>query len=145
MVTIIEKVLQLQDIDLFGSAYTEHLAQFASVCQEKGVAADANLFQRGHECDTLYILLEGRVELGSETGARTAVQKCALDLWSFLSQGNHQHSAKALDNCRLLTVSFDEMVDLLTAEPEFCWAVTKHLAQLGRAAQIPPLPAGLES
>ena len=138
MGTIIEKVLQLQDIDLFGTAYTEHLAQFASVCQERGVEADTDLFQQGHECDTLYILLEGRVELASETGTRTTVQKCALDLWSFLSQGTHQHTAKALENCRLLTVSFDEMVDLLTAEPEFCWAVTKYLAQLGRKAQISP-------
>jgi hypothetical protein len=37
------------------------------------------------------------------------------------------------------------MVDLLTAEPEFCWAVARHLAELGREAHIPPHPPQLET
>jgi hypothetical protein len=28
------------------------------------------------------------------------------------------------------------MVDLLTAEPEFSWAITRHLAHTGRVAEV---------
>lgn len=137
MTTIIEKVLQLQDIDFFRFAHTEHLAQLASVCQEKELEEGTSLFLEGQTCKTFYLLIEGRMLLKSESGANLTVQKCALDQWSFLAQETHQYSAASQDNCLLFTVSHEEMIDLLTAEPEFGWAIARYLAKIGRNAEIP--------
>jgi CRP-like cAMP-binding protein len=136
MTTIIEKVLQLQDLDTFRFAYTEHLAQLASICREEEHAEGDPLFQRGEACNTLHLLVEGKVNLALESGKSVTVQKCSLDQWSFFAHSDYQYSATCAENCLLYTVSYQAMVDLLTAEPEFSWALTRHLAELGRKATV---------
>jgi len=136
MTTIIEKVLQLQDVDCFRFAYTEHLAQLASVCDQEDREDGSTLFSEGEPCKTFYLLTEGQVNLESTSGETRTVQKCALDPWSFFAQEPHQYTGTSLESCVLYTVSYEEMTDLLTAEPEFCWAITRYLAKLGRTANL---------
>ena len=132
MLNVIEKVLLLQDLDLFRFAYSEHLAQFASICRETEVEKEIILFREGADCKRFHLLINGEVAL--ETGGEVAgsVTQGGLDIRSFFSENPYSCTARALTECRLLTVSFEEMADLLTAEPEFCWAVLKYLARLGR-------------
>lgn len=136
MTTIIERVLELQDLEIFHFTYTENLAQLASICTEERQEAGFRLFQTGEDCKKLYFLVEGQVTLESESGATQSVQKCALDHWSFLAHQKHRYSATCLESCLLYTVSYEEMVDLLTAEPEFSWAITRHLAETGSRAEL---------
>jgi len=132
MLNVIEKVLVLQDLDLFRFAYSEHLAQFASVCRETEVGKEIILFREGEDCKRFHLLISGEVAL--ETGGEVveSVKQGGLDTWSFFSESPCSCTARALTECKLLTVSFEEMADLLTAEPEFCWATLKYLARLGR-------------
>jgi CRP-like cAMP-binding protein len=134
MTTVIEKVLQLQDIEIFRFAYTEHLAHLASVCKELEKEEGDSLFQKGDDCSCLYLLVEGQVELELETGRVVSVQNCALDQWSFLARRPHRYSARCADSCLLYTVSYEDMVDLLTSEPEFSWSLTRHLSEIARNA-----------
>jgi CRP-like cAMP-binding protein len=136
MTTIIEKVLLLQDLDTFRFAYTEHLAQLASICREKEHEEGEALFRKGEQCSTLHLLVEGRVNLEMDSGQSVSVRKCSLDPWSFFAHSVYQYSATCLETCLVYTVSYEAMVDLLTAEPEFSWALTRHLAELGRKAGI---------
>ena len=53
MLTVIEKVLLLQDLDLFQYAYTEHLGQFASICRESELSQDTILFREGEKLHVL--------------------------------------------------------------------------------------------
>ncbi len=132
MLNVIEKVLLLQDLDLFRFAYSEHLAQFASICRETEVEKEIILFREGEDCKRFHLLINGEVAL--ETGGKVAgsVKQGGLDTWSFFAENPYSCTARALTECKLLTVSFEEMADLLTAEPEFCWAILKYLARLGR-------------
>jgi len=143
MTTIIEKVLQLQDIEIFRYSYTEHLAQLASICRESEKEEGASLFHRGAECSHLYLLVEGQVSLELESGKTVSVQKCALDQWSFFARKPHQYSASCLESCLLYTVSYEEMVDLLTSEPEFSWSLTRHLSEIARSAGDDPTQQAL--
>ena len=136
MTTIIEKVLQLQDLDTFRFAYTEHLAQLASICREEEHPDGRLLFQRGEPCNTLHLLIEGKVNLELESGRSVTVQKCSLDQWTFFAHADHQYSATCAESCLLYTVSYRAMVDLLTSEPEFSWAIARHLAVLGRKSEL---------
>jgi CRP-like cAMP-binding protein len=132
MLTAIEKVLLLQDIRFLEYAYTEHMAQLASICHESEVSRGTVLFREGEESSHFHLLLNGRVVLEKDGVTLNSVKQGGLDFWSFFSESPHQLTATAEEKCRLFTVSFEDMLDLLTAEPEFCWAILRKLAQLGK-------------
>ena len=132
MLSVIEKVLLLQDLDLFRFAYSEHLAHLASICRETEVGKDVILFREGEDCKRFHLLISGEVALELEGKVVESVEQGGLETWAFFSESHCSCTARALTDCKLLTVSFEEMADLLTAEPEFCWAVLKYLARLGR-------------
>lgn len=132
MLTVIEKVLLLQDIDFFELGYTEHLAQLAAICKETQVSAGTVLFREGEPCKRFQLVIKGGVTLEKSGYSTTTIKKGGLDFWSFFSEAPHQFTATAASSTDLLTVSFEDAADLLTAEPEFCWAVLKRLAAFGR-------------
>jgi CRP-like cAMP-binding protein len=139
MLTVIEKVLQLQDLDLFEFVYTEHLAQLGSICRETELSKGTVLFRQGDTSKRLHMVVGGKVALEVKGEPVGSVEQGSLDVWSFLAERPHSVTAKALETTTLLTVTFEDLVDLLTAEAEFCWAITKKLASLGQeqSARIP--------
>lgn len=137
MPTTIEKVLLLQDLEIFSFASTEHLAQLALVCHQIEFDADDIIFRKREPCSKLHLLVEGRVSVEEQGDENAVVEKCALDFWSFFAESAHQVTARALGKCTLFAVSLEDLVDLLTAEPQFCWTILKYLSRLGRKLQQP--------
>jgi CRP-like cAMP-binding protein len=135
MMTVIEKVLLLQDLELFRQASSEHLAQLAAVAKVIDVEKDSILFRRGETARNLLLLLEGTVMLEDGTTQSPVQGREALDYWSFFSQNPHRYTARTTGQCRLLSVSLDDMVDLLTSEAEFCWALIRELAGVSYRTQ----------
>ena len=129
---VIEKVLLLQDLEFFRLAESEHLAQLASICRVVDVEPGSVLFREGEPSKVLHLLVDGSVQLEVEGRVVGSADREALDHWSFFAEGAHLYSAKAAAECRLLAVDHEDVADLLTAEPEFCWAIARHLAKLGR-------------
>ncbi len=127
MLPTIEKVLLLQDLGILSFAATDHLAQLATLCQTNTYQADETLFRKGAPHSKLFLLVEGRVSLENGTSPEI-VEKCALDFWSCLAQSPHEVSAECVDDCTVLLVSFEDLVDLLSSEPELSWAILKYLA-----------------
>lgn len=130
MLTTVEKVLLLQDLEIFGFVSTEHLAQLAAVCEEAEWPARETLFRQGEPSAKLHLLVEGQVKIEG-LGNNRIVEKTALDFWSFFAQSKHQLTAQTVEKCATLVLSFDDLVDILTAEAEFAWALLKYLARLG--------------
>ncbi len=129
MLSVFEKVLLLQDLEFFAFAHTEHLTDFAALCQMVEVGKGSVLFRRGDPCPSLYLLVRGKVTIQSDSGDAATVQSDVLDCWSFFSQSAHQHTAVSFEECTLLTISFSDLAELVTAEPEFCWALMRQLAR----------------
>lgn len=136
MLTTIEKVLLLQDEELFQFVYTEHLSHLAAIAKESAVKPGVMLFREGEPCRMINIVVEGLVRV--EQGGRLVreVQKGGLDCWSFFSESSHYFSATTVKHTQILSVSFEGFTDLLTAEPEFCWAILKRLAWQGRSDMV---------
>ncbi len=131
MLTTIEKVLLLQEVELFSSASTDHLAQLGQLCQEKQYKAGETLFQKGEPHSKFFLLVEGSVSLDDQENEET-VEKCALDFWSWVGQTPHEVSAKCVDDCTVLLLPFQDLVDLLCGEPGLSWAILQYLASAGR-------------
>ncbi len=128
MLSTVEKVLLLQELELFRQASTEHLARLAAVAKERDVAAGERIFEREEPVSRAFFLVEGRVRLELSDQTSQEVDSCLLDMLSVLSEGLHFASAETLDTCTLLIVSYEDLVDLLTDEAEFCWALLRHIA-----------------
>ena len=92
------------------------------------------LFRGGEQHSEFHLLVSGQVSLEIDGKEISVAENDGLDYWSFFSETPHQFTARTLEDCTLLVVSYENMVDLLTAEPEFSWAILKHLAGLGRLA-----------
>ncbi|GAB4123190.1 MAG: hypothetical protein Kow001_20840 [Acidobacteriota bacterium] len=135
MMTVIEKVLLLQDFELFRQANSEHLAQLAAVAKVIDVEKDSILFRQGETARNLLLLLEGSVVLEDGGAQAPAHGREALDCWSFFSQNLHRYTARTTEPCRLLSVSLDDMVDLLTSEAEFCLTLLRELAGISYRSQ----------
>jgi CRP-like cAMP-binding protein len=129
MLTVFEKVLVLQDLEFFSFAHTEHLAEFAARCRALEVEKGTVLFRQGDAGNALHIVTFGRVSLERMGQPVEFVENDCLGCWSVLSESPYQYTACTEDHCSLLVVSYEDLVDYFTTEPEFCWAIMKHLAR----------------
>ncbi|MEE8586547.1 MAG: Crp/Fnr family transcriptional regulator [Acidobacteriota bacterium] len=132
MFKTIEKVLLLHEVDLFSLAQTEHLGELAAVCQVREVQVGKILFKAGEPSKRLRILVEGRVRLGEGEEVRELSSVSSLDEWAFLAEAGHSCRAEAVQDSVLLEISFEDLSDILTAEPELCLALLRYLARQGQ-------------
>lgn len=137
MLKTVEKVLLLQDVDIFRLATTEHLARLAAVCREANLPEKHRVFQRGDPSTQLLLVVDGKVQLEYGADRTEVVERGGLDFLSVFSETPHVCSAVALTPCMLLVVDFDDLADLLTAEAGFCWAILRFLGRFG-LEQISP-------
>ena len=134
MLKTVEKVLHLQDLEVFRWASTENLARLAVLSREREIPSESVLFSRGEPSSELYLLVQGRVEVRDGRERISQLEKAALDVFSIFSNKPHAVTARTLAVSTFLVVSYEDLVDLLTGESEFCWAVVRYLA--GRARKL---------
>ena len=63
MLTTIEKVIILKDVDLFAATPDELLAEVAELLTEVELAAGEALFGKGDAGDSLYVIVSGQVRI----------------------------------------------------------------------------------
>lgn len=132
MLTTIERVLMLQELDMFRFATTEHVAQFASITSERYPGPREGIFRPGDASDHLLLVVRGGVQLQSAQGEDIRlIEQAPLNLWEFFAQARVDYEARAIDHCVILYASMENVEELLTGEPEFCFALLRHLSRLG--------------
>ena len=81
MLTTIEKVIFLQEVDIFEQTSTENLAQIAAITEELQIAKDHVIYQEGDNSDSMYLVVEGKIRLHkSEQNIMIAGEKDAFGL-----------------------------------------------------------------
>ncbi len=114
MLTTVEKVIFLQEIDIFEFTSTEDLAHIAAITEELRFQSQATIIKEGEIGDGVYVVLEGKVRLhsGGEE-IMIAGQKDSFGAWSLLDITTHVATATALEETRLLKIDKEDFVDLL--------------------------------
>jgi len=128
--TIVEKVLKLQSVDVLERVTTEDLAFVAQIAEEIEVEADTTLYADGDHPDALYIVIEGAVKLlseGEEIGEIGAGE--AFGSWALLDESPRIASATTVGKTRLLKVDRDEFTELLADRVEIVQAVFKAMVE----------------
>lgn len=130
MLNLIEKVLLLQDVDLFAEVSTENLGYLAGIAEEIRPEEPVTLFRQGLVPDAFYVVVEGRVHLDRDgTRILEAGPKEVLGAWALFDQEPHLSSARADTASVLLKVEREAFFDLLADHRSITEGILKALAR----------------
>ena len=143
MLTVIEKVIFLQNVDVFADVPAEQLSYLAAITEEISFRKDETIYKVHEASDSMYIVLEGRVRLhrdGMEIGV--VEKKGALGAWALLDEEPRVVTAEVLEDTHLLRIDKDDFIDLLSDHVEITQGVlmtlTKRLHGLAGRVGVEP-------
>ncbi len=130
MLTAVEKVLFLQDVDIFEFTSTEDLAHIAAITDEVEIKADETIFKEGEFPDAMYIVSEGKVSL-SRAGQEVMVaeHKDVFGTWALFDDEPRVATATTLEDTRLLRIDKEEFIDLLADHVAITQSVLKTMVK----------------
>lgn len=142
MKTIIEKVLHLQNVPLFKDVPTEQLSYLASISNLTQMPADATLFEDGDDSSTLYIIVEGKVNIMKKQAlVRQLSTFEVVGIFGFFDQQPRIFSAQCETDCQFLEISSDRFFELMDERLDIARHLMKYFVlQLRRFVSEVDLP-----
>jgi CRP-like cAMP-binding protein len=130
MFKTIEKVIFLQNVDVFSYVATDQLAFVAAITEEVSYLENDTIYEVGEPSDALYLVLKGKVRLhrGDEE-ITTAGEREAIGTWALFDDQPRVATATAAEDSRLLRIDRDEFLELLSDHTEITQAVLKNIAE----------------
>ena len=130
MLTIVDKVLFLQSVDIFNHATTEELAFIATIAREVEKPKGATVFKQDETADAMYLVVSGTVRLHKgDQEILTVGPKQAFGTWALFDTEPRLMTATALDDVHLLKIQQEEFYDLLSDHIEITQSIFKALVQ----------------
>ncbi len=130
MLTVLEKVILLQGVDVFADVPGDHLANLAAIAEERRVLADDVLYRRGDPSDAMYLVLEGRVALSSDDRRLgEAAPGDAFGTWALFDHVPRIADAAALEDSTLLRIDREDFTDILADHVEVAQGVIRTVAR----------------
>lgn len=128
MLTTIEKVIALQDVDVFSQVTTEELAYLAVIATEETYAAGSVIYQERDPADSMYQVIDGRVRLHrGDLEINVAGSGEAFGTWALFDDEVRVSAATVLEEARVLRVGKEDFIDLLADNVEITQGVLKAL------------------
>lgn len=143
MLTVIEKAIFLQNVEVFADVPAEQLSYLAAIVEEVSFRKGETIYRAHEASDSMYIVLEGRVRLHRDNMEIGVVEKKgALGAWALLDDEPRVVTAEALEDTHFLRIDQDDFIDLLSDHVEITQGVlmtlTKRLHGLaGRVGMEP--------
>lgn len=130
MLTVVEKVIFLQDVDIFSEVPTEQLAYLAAIAEEESFAAGQVIYREQDPADAMYLVVEGKVRL----------HRGALDItvagpgepfgtWALFDDEPRVTAATPLEDTRALRLNKEDFIDLLADNVRITQGVLKALVK----------------
>lgn len=129
MLTVVEKVIFLQHVDVFSEISTEQMAYLAAIVEEVSFPNEKNIYQEQDRADAIYLVLEGRVRL-HRNGTEIAVMgpQQAFGTWALFDEEPRVATATTLEHTRLLRVGREDFIDLLSDHVQITQGVLRALS-----------------
>jgi CRP-like cAMP-binding protein len=128
---LVEKVIALEAVPLFENLGPEQLTEIANIAHEVELPPRKPVLEDGKLPDSLYIILDGSVELRrSGEALYTARQNEVLGAWALFEEDDPMPvTAQTLEDTRLLRISRDDFYDLLADNSEITSAIFSTLVR----------------
>jgi CRP-like cAMP-binding protein len=136
-VILVEKVLFLKHVSLFSRMSVGDLGRVAEIAEEVVYPAHSNIFREDDYGDTLFIIVEGSVQIARRGEPLALLQ--ARDYFgemSILDGEPRSASATAFKDSLLLKISQEEFHEILSTHFDTALAVIKTLSRNLRAHVI---------
>jgi CRP-like cAMP-binding protein len=128
MLSIVEKVIFLQSVEVFSEIPTEQLSYLAAIAEEVAYSSDENIYEFEAPSDSLYVVLEGKVRLhrnGEEISV--AERNDSFGTWALFDDTPRVTNATAAEDTRLLCIHREDFLDLLSDHVRITEGVLKTL------------------
>ena len=136
--TVIEKALKLQTVDVLERCSSEDLAQVAQIAQEQVLEADTPIYAEGDAPEALFVVISGTVKLQrgkEEIGSVKAGE--AFGSWALFDEAPRVASASTTEPTTLLKVDREEFLELLADRVDIVQAVFRAMvARLRQLADV---------
>ena len=130
MRTVIEKVILLQDVDVFADVPTENLAVLAAIANEVSLLDGDVLYREADPADALYLVLDGRVRLRQgDRSISEAGPGEAFGTWALFDEEPRLVTAETSADTTLLRIDRDDFVDLMADHVQIAQGVIKAVAR----------------
>ena len=130
MLTIVEKVILLQGVDVFSEVSTEQLAHLAAIAEETEHAPDSSIYGEGDTSDSMYIVLDGKVRLHrGETEVTAAEAGAAFGTWALFDDDLRVTSATTAAATRVLCIHKEDFIELLADNVDITRGVLKAIVK----------------
>jgi CRP-like cAMP-binding protein len=130
MLTTIEKVIFLQNVDVFAEVPSEQLAFLAAIAEEISVIKNDIIFKMDERSDALFLILDGKVRLDREGREITTIgSKEAFGTWALFDDEPRVATATAVEDSRLLRIDHDDFYELLADNVEVTRGVLKTMVR----------------
>lgn len=130
MLTTVEKVIFLRDIDIFQFTSSEDLAYIAAITNEVEFRAEKTIYKEGEFPDAMYLVLEGRVRLSrDDQEIMIASHKDVFGTWALVDDEPRVATATALEDSRLLQIDKEDFIDLLADHVEITQSILKVMVK----------------
>lgn len=129
MLSTVEKVLLLQNVELFARIPTDQLAALGAIAREVPVLAGDTIYREHDHPDALYMVLQGAVQL--HQGLRTisvAGPRETFGIWALFDPEPRVMSATAMEDSRLLRIDRNEFNDLLADDVRIAQGIIRTVA-----------------
>ena len=130
MLTTVEKVIILKDIDIFEFTSTEDLAHIAAITDEVNFHTDETIFEEGDISDAMYLVIEGKVRLTrGDQEVMVAQKKDVFGTWALFDDEPRVVAATTLEDSRLLQIDKEDFIDLLADHVGITQSVLKTMVK----------------
>ncbi len=137
MLTTVEKVIFLQDVDIFEYTSTEDLAHIAAITDEVELKANSSVYKEGEFPDAMYVVIAGKVRLcRGDQEVMAAAKKDAFGTWALFDDEPRVATATCLEDSRLLKIDKEGFFDLLADHVEITQSILKVMAKRLRKLMI---------
>ena len=130
MLTVVEKVIFLQDVDVFSEVPTEQLAYLAAIAEEETFIQDEVIYREQDHADAMYLVVEGRVRLHrNELEIAIYGPGDAFGTWALFDDEPRVSAATPLEQTQLLRLNKEDFIDLLADNVDITQGVLKALVK----------------
>jgi CRP-like cAMP-binding protein len=127
---IVEKVLTLENVELFRNLKPEQLARIAAVASEVSLGPQKDVYESEKPPTALFVVIEGAVELSrGDEALAVAGQNEVLGAWALFDDEPLAIRARTLEDTRVMRISREDFYDVLADNPEITQALFSTLVK----------------
>ena len=130
MLTVIEKVMALQNVDVFSEVSTEQLSHLAMIAAEVTFSEGDVIFRESDPSDSMFLVLDGAVRLHrGELEVTVAHENDVFGTWALFDDEPRVVTATTVEPATVLRIEKDDFIDLLADHVQITQGVLKGMVQ----------------